>query len=287
MTKIAPSMPGVRQLRIFTPFGVTFVDAALGRRVDEGLCVTARADGDPATVVAAYRTASAVYAFAGLPGMHDVEYPVGDDDPRQAPKRRFLIRVEDKWRRFLPAVFAAELPHDGLFPVPGSGLGGFFLFSAPTRPASPAFATVRAQIETVQGDAAAYALLEARLPGGGVRYGLADRRGAATLVFPWPCFDPPPLRSLQAVVAEQQWPLRLRVRHQPAALKRAVGIDEPLLGSVFAQEYAMILPAAPGSLVIPVLEREETLIHATELVLRSGDRLPLIVESAVAPSSIP
>ena len=275
------------RLRLFTPFGVAFLDAALGTPVTEGLHVTARPDGDPATVVTAFRTASGAYAFAGLPGMRKVEYPVGDDDPLKAPKRRFLIRVEDARRRFLPALFAADLPHDGLFPGSGGGLAGFYLFSAPTRPAAPTFAAVRAQVETVQGEPAAYAVLEARLPGGAVHYGLADKRGAATLNFPWPNFDPPPLRSLPAAVAEQQWPLRLRVRHQPAALQRAVGISEPLLGSVFAQEYAMILPAVPGSLVTPVLEREETLIHATELVLRSGDRLPLIVESAAAPSSIP
>lgn len=282
-----PFLATDERLRIFTPFGVAFLDAALGTPVGDGLRVTARPDGDPATVVTAFRTASGAYAFAGLPGLRQVEYPVGDDDPLQAPKRRFLIRVEDARRRFLPAVFAVDLPYDGLYPAPAGGLAGFYLFSAPTRPATPIFATVRAQIETVQGEPAAYAVLEATLPGGDLHYGLADKRGAATLNFSWPRFDPPPLRSLPAVVAEQQWPLRLRVRHQPTALRRVVGIDEPLLGSVFAQDYAMILPAAPGSFVTPVLEREETLIHATELVLRSGDRLPLIVESAAAPSSIP
>jgi len=278
---------GGERLRIFTPFGVAFIDAALGTPVSDGLRVSACPADDPASAVAAFRTASGIYAFAGLPGLRRVEYPLRDDDPRQAPKRRFLIQVDDLRRRFLPALFAADLPHEGVFPTASGGLAGFYLFSAPTRPASPALATVRAKIETVDGDVAAYAVLEATLPDGAVHRGVADRRGAATLHFPWPAFYAPSLHSLPAAPSPQQWPLRLRVRHQPARLQRFAGIEEALLGSVFAQDYALILPNAPDSLASAVVELEETLIHAQELVLRSGDRLPLLVESAAASSSIP
>lgn len=282
-----PLAIGDQRLRIFTPFGVAFVDAAFGTPVSDGLRVSACPADDPTTVVAAFRTASGIYAFAGLPGLRRIEYPQRDDDPRQTTKRRFLIQVDDLWRRFLPTLFAADVPHAGVFPTASGGLAGFYLFSAPTRAASPALATVRAQIKTAGGAGAAYAVLEATLPDGSVQRGLADRRGAATLNFPWPTFHAPSLHSLPAAPAPQQWRLRLRVRHQPTRLQRFAGISEPLLGSLFAQDYALILPSAPDSLPGAVVELEETLIHAQELVLRSGDRLPLLVESAAASSSIP
>jgi len=275
------------RVRVFTPFGVRFVDAALDAPVGDGLLVTARAESQPGSAITAFRTPSGHYAFSGIPGLHGVEYPQHDDDPMAAPPQRVAIEVQDRRGRFLGALFLVDLPHRGLYPSASGPLAGLYLFSAPTRPPMPALAAVRAAIETAAGDAAAFAVLELELPGGAVHYGVADARGALLLQCPWPRFDMPPQRSLPAPVDEQHWAVRVRVRHQPAAWRFAPGSNLPTLGSLFAQAFAEILPAAPGSLVVTVMERDEILVHGQELVLRSGDRLPLIVFSAAAPPSIP
>src|SRR5207248_5786205 len=123
-------------------------------QVSEGLTVTARPQGTRLAVTDAFRTASGVYAFQGLPGMRAVEYPAQDTDPVGSPPvtRRFIVEVTDQERRFLPMVLSVELPYRGVFPTGthssplGHQLPGVYLFSSPTRPAMPSLAVVRAQL---------------------------------------------------------------------------------------------------------------------------------------------
>jgi hypothetical protein len=59
--------------------------------------------------------------------LRDIEIGRGDQqfwesfDQGLSRRRRFVIEVEDGWRRFLPFSFTAELPHRGLFELPCLG----------------------------------------------------------------------------------------------------------------------------------------------------------------------
>src|SRR5437773_1580626 len=104
---------------VFTPLGIRFWDPARNVPVTDDLVVTARPDGAFGRVTPAFRTASGVYAFEGLPGMYTVEHPDVPPEPPAGPPtpQPFLIEVADLQRRFLPILFRVELPlpYRGLF----------------------------------------------------------------------------------------------------------------------------------------------------------------------------
>lgn len=102
--------------RVITPLGIRFWDMVANKQVSDNLVVTARPDKMDLPIISAFRTPSGIYAFQGLPGLHDMEYPVGDSDPGEHKKKRFIIEVEDQLRRFLPVVFSLDLPIKGIFP---------------------------------------------------------------------------------------------------------------------------------------------------------------------------
>src|SRR5580700_5097492 len=83
--------------RIFTPLGIRFWDFAQDRTVDDGLMVAAVSPVVGLSPIAAVRTRSGVYAFQGLPGLHDVEYPRRGSSGVSSPLRAipFVIFVSD------------------------------------------------------------------------------------------------------------------------------------------------------------------------------------------------
>ena len=142
------------------------------------------------------------FCLPGVAGLHDVEYPGRRHrGPGSLPAaRRFQIDVADAQARFLPVSFLVDAPFKRHFPdrpgpVPGSAPPGFYLFSAPTRAGTRFVAVVRAQLNErldAVGRPAAYAVSSSTRPAATPRR-LADARGVAALLFPYPALPAQPL----------------------------------------------------------------------------------------------
>jgi hypothetical protein len=303
----------LERITVFTPLGIRFWDPVRDMQVRDGLMVTARpviATSPPVimanlSVTTAIRTASGVYAFHGLPGLHDIEYPVKDSGSVASPptKRPFIIKVEDKQRRFLPAVFSVELPLDykGFFlngvtsltgsspPVaspPISRPPGFYLFSAPTRPVVSGLAAVRGRLVKASKPEcpAAHAVLEVQFKDK-KWYGVSDKRGCVAVLFPYPVPNSA-LGSNQKSLHEQQWKLTIRVRYNPDALIFPLGLGTtPDLCSIFKQSPGVIWPTQLQSPITesPVTEWSTNLEFGQELVLRTDELSELWIDTGISP----
>jgi hypothetical protein len=273
--QILESSSPLERVTIFTPLGIRFWDPVQDAQVKEGLIVTAYPEGTHRNGTRAFRTLSGVYAFRGLPGLHDVEYPsVAFPDASPPVAARFIIRVFDERRRFLPIVFGADLPYFGVYPThpplspPAGGLPGFYLFSAPTRPGAPSLAVMRAQlaerVDAVTRRPAAHAVLEVEVAGGRTWYGVADERGSVAVLFPYPTFtiatgltSP---AALTPVTSVQSWDLHVRVRYEPVALTFSNGFRIPHLRSVFDQSPGRLWSTAVAQPGQPVSQMSAELI---------------------------
>jgi len=289
----------VERFSIVTTLGIRFWDPAFDVQVNDGLAVTAYPFGARRPATTAFSTPSGVYAFQGLPGLRDIEYPRGDpESPGSLPaKLRFLIEVSDTASRFLPMAFFVDAPFDGIFPTdvpqaPGAAAPpGFYLFSAPTRGATPLVAVVRAQVSEVVDAAtdqpASYAVMEIDTPSGDPWIGIADDRGSVALLFPYPTFtgtsNVPSSTMPSAAMAQQSWPITLRIRYQPSALSFPPGTVLPELRSVLAQSPAAIFiqRAMPPGQALASLPA--TLVFGEELTMRSAGESLLLVSLGSLP----
>ncbi|HLP57643.1 MAG TPA: hypothetical protein VK186_02380, partial [Candidatus Deferrimicrobium sp.] len=61
------------QVNTFTPLGIRFWDSALDRQVGDHLLVKAYPVHGYGSPVHAFRSASGIYAFQGLPGLREIE----------------------------------------------------------------------------------------------------------------------------------------------------------------------------------------------------------------------
>lgn len=287
------------RITVFSPLGIRFWDPARDTQVRDGLTVIACPQGSRHAATRAFRTLSGIYAFHGLPGLHDIEYPAQDSVPTTSPPEimRFIVQVIDEQRRFLPVVFGVDLPYQGIFPTgtpsspPGNSLPGFYLFSAPTRPRTPSLAVVRAQLEervdAVTRQPAGHAVLEVEAPGQETWYGVADERGSVVVMFPYPTFTgtngvSSPVTSPAGVV-QQHWDLSIRIRYEPAALTFPNGFQIPDLRSIFNQAPGVLwstLTTQPGQ---PVSQLSAELIFGQELVMRTDGGPTLLIGSTSPP----
>lgn len=289
----------LERISIIAPLGIRFWDPAFDVQVRDGLSVTAWPADTRWPATSAYVTQGGIYAFHGLPGLHDQEYPVGNPANLGSlpAARRFLIEVTDAASRFQPVVFFVDAPHSGIFPTPlplsstTRGVPGFYLFSTPTRPATPLVGLVRAQITERLDDInelpAAYAVLEIDTPDGDAWFGLADASGAVAALFPYPTFTSAAnvASSLPSsgAVSQQNWPITLRIRYQPSALSFTFGSSLPELRSVLAQGPAAIWTQRASPPGVSLSSLPATLVFGQELTMRSAGELVLLV----SPGSLP
>ena len=266
----------IERQTIFTPLGIRFWDPATNSQVGHGLRVRAWPDGATGPVREAFRTASGIYAFQGLPGLRTVEYPANNGGSASPPVgQRFVVSVEDQQRRFLPVVMRVDAPYTGIYPTalavspPGEALPGFYLFSAPWRAAS-ALAVVRADlVRESSGEPAAFAVLELDGQESGVWHGIADERGSVAVFFPIPPFQAtlgssPP--GPQAPPQEQQWQVTARVLYEPAHLETPAGADVPDLRTILTQAGGVVWAAAGGA---SAAELNATLSFGQDLTLQT------------------
>lgn len=248
----APTLRPLESQSIFTLLGIRFWDPAANRIVRDDLDVTAWPDGRPQQKAQAFLTGSGVYAFRGLPGMRSLEYPIGSATPwdDDVTPTRFIVEALDLQRRFLPLVFAVDVPFRGVFPTGPLGdpeleaLPGIWLFSAPTRTADPALALLRTQLviaETDPPQPAAHAIVELALNEEESWQAVADENGQMALFFPFPEFTSPlDFSSPPVAMPPQSWSFTLRVQYQPAVQNTPDGANAPDITTLFTQNPAEI-----------------------------------------------
>jgi hypothetical protein len=281
----------LERLTVFTLLGIRFWDPVENQQVSHDLDVSAWPATNQHLVTNAFRTNSGIYAFQGLPGMRSYEnVPTTlslDDDPDDIGSpietsplalKEFVVQVQDRSRRFLPLRFHVDLPLDypGVYKPAGhsSPLGyasaRVYLFSAPSRPVKPGLAVVRGCLYDRRADRpAAFALVDI-LHNGRMWHGLADERGCVAIFFPYPPFieqlgASPPALSL----AEQVWPLALRVRYDPALTLNLTEGELPPLADLCSQPLVDIWSDEIG---LPQSEQPLQLTFGEELILRTGSR---------------
>ena len=287
MASTGPGIP-LEQVFVFTVLGIQFWDPALDRPVTDGLTVTAQLQGADYPVVTAFRTASGAYAFQGLPCLHDVEYPSGGVQAAASPQKTFtfVITVSDSLERFLPTLFAVDLPlsYPGLFlsndAGSPAGAARAYLFTAPTRTALPGSCVVRVNLwDHDQDQAAAFAALQVSI-GGQQWTGIADDQGRAQVQFPSPLLQSlslgSPPGSGQGPTSSVNWPVQVSVLYEPAQQRFLLrGVPDvvwpwnstPSLKSILdRQQPALVWQQESGP---PTPEWAGTLSDGTPLILRT------------------
>jgi hypothetical protein len=295
----------------FTPLGIRFWDAVLDKQVSDHLLVKAYPAAGFKPVINAFRTASGIYAFQGLPGMQEVEKDDSDGVPAvpSSGKKSFSIEVKDELERFLPMVFKVELPlpelgvylYGGATSVTGSpplssaeNPPGFYLFSAPTRTVSPGLAVIYAMLkEESTGNPAAHAVIETQVDGEDTStnqwYGVADEKGCICVLLPYPSIkvslsNSPP-ESTTELLKDKQWQLTFRVRYAPAELTYPFNRNDikiPYLDSILKQSSGVIWTGEPGG---PVSDWTEMLTFGKELTLKTQgeEKHVLLIDAAASP----
>jgi hypothetical protein len=288
-----PGIP-LEQNSVLTLLGIQFWDFTFDNPITDSLQVSAYLRDSEYPPVPAFRTNTGVYAFQGLPCLHDLEYPSLTAAPSSSPPRtfNFVITVTDTLRRFLPTLFGVELPlpYRGLFlsndvPSPEDSGARAYLFSASTRPLDTTTATVRVDLwDRDAGVPASFAALKI-LVDGAVWLGIADAHGRALIAFPYPLVQRLALGSPpgggQGPLSSMSWPIKVEVQYQPGNLSFLLSNTRyvewpwnvtPSLRSILeGQQPAHIWQDEAGP---PVAEWTGDLTYGNELVLRTTSALP-------------
>jgi len=304
MASAGPAIP-LERVSVFTVLGIQFWDQTLDRPVTDGITATAQLQDSSYPVVTAFRTASGAYAFQGLPGLHDVEYPISGSAQTSPPKNlTFVITVADSQQRFLPALFAVDLPlsYSGLFlsnrtGSPAAENARAYLFTAPTRAAAPGVSVLRADVRDRDNDKpAAHAALQLSIDGQSW-IGIADDQGRVQLQFPSPLLQSlnlgSPPGSRQGAPSSMTWPISVKVLYEPSRLRFPLaGLPDvqwpwsitPSLKSILdAQQPALVWQDESGP---PGTEWIGAISYGAPLVLRTTSSDPTAFSSVLMVSQI-
>jgi len=217
------------------PFGVRFLDTVTRSTVGDGLVVTAYRTSQPDRRFAASLNQANTFVLQNVPGLSELEFGAGDPvywDNLPAPME-FTFEVSDRYRRFQPFSFTANLPHRQAFTLtcdsPLEAFSGVPLFSTAARSIPGGFGVIRAELHDIDEyddrthtyAPAAWAVLEAYYDGEFMARGVADQQGRLVLIFPYPEPINPPIVSPpgggRKALAAQQWPIDLIWRYIPIA----------------------------------------------------------------------
>jgi len=278
----------IERLTIVTPLGLRFWDEVSGRAIGDGLNVSAFPATQPYRRVQAVCNPSGIYTLQHLPGLRELENGEGGDAywANLPPRSPFIVEVIDGARRFQPFLLSLALPVRGVFegqalmggPPPGATFG-VPLFSTPSRSVPAAMAVIRADLwdpgagPDQQGGPAAWAVLEAHVPGRPAVRGLADAQGRVAVIFAYPELvtsglnsppDSPPLSPPAGGMSlrEQAWPITLQ-----AAYERRNPVPQILpLSEILAQSPAQLWDVFSQTEMTQVALR-----FGQELVLKSSN----------------
>jgi hypothetical protein len=226
----------LEELARHAAIGIRFWDLARGSSVVNGLTVEVFPRHNPRARKPMLPNPSSVYVGHVLSGLAD--FASSDIDPPalwsapEAALKAYRIEVRDRFDRFLPIAFDADLPVPGLLswnapwfspprPIMLPGTSGsppqlmlerIPLFSTPSRGLPDASAVVYAELrDPLGGRPAAWALLGVSIEGERRGLGLADKEGRVAVMFPYP---EPPRRALASppeARSDFSWPVDLEV----------------------------------------------------------------------------
>lgn len=273
--------PGADVLTLPAPLGMRFWDGGAGRVIDAGLTVAVYPAGAPARSVAATPNRRGIY---GLPGLSALAGWAGWPAPPPA-SADYTVEVSDPLGRFLPCRLSARLPHAGLLALAGCApLAGpasaVELFSAPARPVPAARGVVRAELYDIAGAGrpAAWAVLEVWSGGQLLGRGMADARGRALVLFPYPAprraigSPPSPPGSPPSVAGA--WSVELRAFYAPG--------DPPAIPELCPAPPRPAAALLEGlSPYTPLVPRE--LLYGRELTVATGPGGVLLLDSTGSP----
>jgi hypothetical protein len=246
-------------LRRKAPLGLRFIDLGRNALVTDGFEVTARpfdpaspASGPDNWQLAVRSPVSGIYGFTSLPGLGAYERgerpasdwcgtvsPASPPNPEDelseleiarrlleiegaTSQPNFVIRVEDRQRRFLPQTLLMCLPKTSLVEVP--------LFSGPARSALPGLGLINGELRIFGSDPplpAGWALVTASPDPDTSYVTVADERGMFSLFMPYASALPALVGSPPHSSAELAWVLNIEVYFQPSRQRRISGLDRP------------------------------------------------------------
>jgi hypothetical protein len=287
---------------IYAQLGFRFWDPVRNVQVTDDFEVTARTVTPSGRVFRAFRTPSGNYAFRGLPGFHDAEYPTKPTDLHAGTRVKLIIEVNDNQQNYLPVsfLFDEKLPlvprgiylsriFDVVYPPqsPDTRSPLFYLYSAPTRNPVPGMAVVRCQLtDYATKKPAAHACIEVGV-NGKKWFGLADRNGSAAVYFPYPTAETvvagatsPPVSASRSL-RSQKWSLSIRITYSPDSVSPPARETLPDLYTVLRQRPAHIWAHDPEETggAAPSFTMEGELAYGHEVVLRSGTKSELYLQS--------
>lgn len=282
-------MPPVRVLEriaLPAPFGVIFQDVATGAAIVDGLDVRLTLVSRPALTLTLISNRGSAWIAPCLPGRTQADLAATQD--WSTLLRTYRLDVADRLDRFLPLALEAELPVRGLYDWPGwSGLPQaplaplldddsppnvspkrIPLFSTPERGVAGPLADLRCQlIDAATGGPAAWALVTARYDGVTRGIGLADSRGRATLLFPYPERPRPQLPTSPPAITDFRWSLEIAAFYDPPP---GPPPEVPDLATVMAQ-LAQPCDLFASTSSPPELFGSQLLNFGRPLVLRTGN----------------
>lgn len=241
---------GADTLTLPAQFGVRFYDPLSGLVVADGLRVRLWRPDNPARLIEAAPTRGGFFVAHPL-GLADLALP-----------RRWRAQVTDTLGRFLPLLFDAAVPLPApqaleLASPPGvlaalEERADLPLFSAPTRRVPPGAGLVQADLRTLDGRPAAWAVVAAQAVVRGAAdallgVGMADRGGALTLALRLPSLG----RAGDGVTLEQPVTLRLHAFYAPGDGPAPAA---PELAAALAQPEALLLGRRSPSVPLGDLE---------------------------------
>jgi hypothetical protein len=286
----------LEELNTFTPLGIRFWDPVLNTQIRDSLRVTARSERGRGRAVCAFRTASDIYAFNGLPGLRTVENSSFDPQQNASPTiaHEYIIEVEDTRRNFNKVAFRVDLPlkYRGVFlsrtdSSPPQNSPRFILYSAPTRTAPSWLAVIRGELVDFEtGQPAAHAVLKVHAPDERIWYGLADEMGRFGVFMTYPTiegiFVGSPRMFIGKPLNEQNWDLVVEVLYAPNTLEGLPHTELPNYLSILRQKPARIWQespgeGSPGGAGSDVSELAVTLEFGKELILRTDGKSKLAI----------
>lgn len=214
------------------PLGLRFHDVATREPVVDRLKVSVSLPENREEKQKSYAipNRSGVFVFQYIKGLGNFRSSQADDLfwQKNPPYKTYRIEVEDLDGRFQPIQFSDKLPVKGIYTweagtssPPNKSSISIPLYSAPTRKITGGMSVIRAEMRTVAGLPASWAVLEVRLEGKITARGFADENGKIVLIFPTPAplynsIKSPPEASAESSLADQKWVLSISVKYSPA-----------------------------------------------------------------------
>jgi len=287
------------------PLGVKFWDVATGVHVGNGLQVIAYPGTHRLHSTSAFSNRSgSAYVLHQAWGLRKFELGLSNAPFPESPpaSQRYTIVVNDDNRRFLPMRFSADLPTAGVFRWPLAGQrtpldpldGSVPLYPSTIRSAPAGLAVLRAELhQSLNGNGASWAMMEARFNGRLIGRGIADEQGRIALIFAYPPpqdsissspGSPPSSVTARLPFRNQEWTIQLQAFYEPTVLSLPLSppgpSGSPRRDELSVPELSDIFKQSPANLFLDEAKTEPL----TEVQLRYGPKVFVSPGSAVVSS---